>query len=286
MAPNVEPPISAGASSCIAKVLSIACAAIAILQLAGCAGAPKQAFNRAANADIKVIGLLEPDTADEYVVANLGHPGMGFGLIGGLIAAADNQSKTAELTQKLKSRSFDLRKECMAALATELTQTGYTAKPVAVKREKPGFLPKYDALDNGVDAYLDVSCSAGYLTAGPAVPYLPNVTANARMVKRATKEVVYQEVFSYGFENRYLKAVSISADAAYNFADFSALTNDDARALEGIRKGIPLVARRLVQGLGAGPNPVPVAALTAGVGTNTNNQSRASGGETTDTLPK
>ena len=261
MALNSEYMTCEEANSYLVRTLASALSLLAMLQLSGCANAPKQAFNRAAHADIAVIGLLEPDTTGEYAVLNLGHPGMGFGLIGGLVAAADMQSKTNDFTRQMNGRDFDLRKECMAALASELRQAGYTAKIIAVKREKRGFLSTYDALDRDVDAYLDVSCSAGYVAAGPTAPYLPSVGADVRMIKRTTKEIVYQELFYYGYENRFLKAVSIFADPAYSFPDFLALTRDDARALEGLRNGIPLVVKRLVQDLGAGPNRAPLAVV-------------------------
>ncbi len=50
--------------------------------LGGCAGVQKQAFNKDANQRLKTIGFLEQIEQEKYFVQNMGHPGMGFGLIG------------------------------------------------------------------------------------------------------------------------------------------------------------------------------------------------------------
>jgi hypothetical protein len=68
-------------------------------------------------------------------------------------------------------------------------------------------------------------------------------------VKRDSKEVLYQEQFAYGYENRALKAVTIAADQQYFFKDFDGLTKQADRALEGMRQGLPLVAKRIAQDL-------------------------------------
>lgn len=231
------------------------------LLLGGCVNVPKQAFNRDLNKDVVAIGLLDPPTITEYPVVNMGHPGLGFGLIGGLVAAADIQAKTDEFTKKIKSRNFDLREECRKLLGTELSQAGYKTTVVTVQREKPGFWQTYETIPAKADAYLDVVCSAGYLSAGPASPYVPTLMLNARMVKRSTSEIIYQEIVSYGYENRFLQAVNISADTQYYFSNFESLTQNDARALEGIRKGLPLVVKRLVQDIRR-PELVPAPATT------------------------
>ncbi len=222
-------------------VIVVACLA------GGCINVPKQAFNRELHKDVVAIGLLEPPQIVEYPVVNLGHPGMGFGLIGGLVAAADIQSKTDEFTKKLKSRNFDLRGECRKALEAELNQAGYKITVISVQRDKPGFVQAYEGINATADAYLDVVCSTGYLAAGPTTPYVPTVMLNARMIKRSTQEIIYQEIVSYGYENRFLQSVNITADVQYNFSSFDSLTQNDERALEGIRKGIPIVVKRLVR---------------------------------------
>ena len=75
------------------------------------------------------------------------------------------------------------------------------------------------------------------------------VRSGARLVKKATEEIIYQDLVAYGFEMRYSDAVTFAAEQKYFFKDFSQLEKDPDRALEGLRKGIPLVARRISQDL-------------------------------------
>ena len=74
----------------------------------GCVQAPKkQAFNAAANSSIKEIVIAHNINQDEYPAIVIAHPGINFGLIGGLIAAADMHSKSTRLTQALNVSETD-----------------------------------------------------------------------------------------------------------------------------------------------------------------------------------
>jgi len=217
--------------------------------LGGCAGVHKQAFNKDAQQDVKTIGLLEPAFAGEYFVHNLGHPGMGFGLIGGLIATADMQSKTNQFTVLMKERNFNVPDEFQSMLTAELQKDGYAVKVLKPQREKPAFLETYDALDKDVDAYLDLGIGAGYLCASGTADYIPTVRSGVRLVKRGSNEIIYQDVISYGYELRAAQAVSIVADQKYFFKDFVALSGNPDLAMDGLKQGVPLVARRIAQDL-------------------------------------
>jgi hypothetical protein len=237
-----------------------------MLQFAGCAQVPKQAFNRAANQDVKKVALLKPAASGEFLVQNWGHPGMGFGLIGGIIAAADMQSKTTEFTTKMKAASFDPREEFTAALAQELRSTGYEVKVIEVKREKPTILQSYDALEEGHDAYVDCVLNwSGYFTASAVSEYKPAMRVLVRMVKRKTKEIAYQELVNYGYEMRASQAVNLTADAKYSFGNFSDLMAKPDLALEGMRTGIPLLARQVARDLALEDKPLLAATPPAPV---------------------
>lgn len=190
--------------------------------------------------------MLEPANSGELGVANLGHPGLGFGLIGGLIAAADSSSMTTELTAIAKQRSLDFPAEYQSVVVKALEKAGYAVKTLKAQRETAtGFLESYDKLDPSVDAYMDIGVSCGYLAASSAADYIPTVRSGVRLVKRSTKEVVYQDVVAYGYENRAGKAVSIPADAKYHFKDFAAIRLNADAAIIGLRAGFPLVANQI-----------------------------------------
>jgi hypothetical protein len=225
-------------------------ALVAVFFFGGCAQVPKQAFNRAANHDVKKVVILKPPALEEYLVQNLGHPGMGFGLVGGLIAAADIQSKTNDFTAKMKELNYDPREEITGALAKELSACGYEVTVMDVARPKPAILDSYDDIDAKLvakpDAYVDLVLNwSGYFTASPTADYIPTVRALVRVVKRQSKEIAYQELINYGYEMRRSQAINLTANGGYSFHDFKALMAEPARALEGMRLGIPLIAHQV-----------------------------------------
>jgi hypothetical protein len=65
---------------------------LAYALLAGCAEMPKQAFNARKATQLKRVVLVHPENQTEYATDIVNHPGVSFGLIGGLIAAADIQT--------------------------------------------------------------------------------------------------------------------------------------------------------------------------------------------------
>lgn len=229
--------------------LRFICIVLLILLMAGCATFERQAFNKTAHQDLKRIGLIEPACNKEYYVQNLGHAGISFGLIGGLIAVADMQSKANEFTELMKSRNFKVDNEFQGLLATELQNAGYSVKVIKTKREKADFLNDYSSLDKDVDAYLDIGINAGYICASWMSDYVPAVRSSIRLVKRETKDILYQDSISYGYEFYQSKAVQIAAEQRYFFKDFRAITENPELAMEGLQKGIPLVAKRIAEDL-------------------------------------
>jgi len=218
---------------------------VAVAALAGCATVPKQAYNRTANPDIKVVGLLEPNIVVEYPVLNLGHAGNSFGLIGGLIAMGDMQSKTKDFTTAAMGRGFDLTADFRSQMVAAIEARGYRVKILMVERTKSGFLEAYDSLDKEPDAYVDATVSGGYLCASGTADYFPSVQVGIRIVKRATREVVYQERIVYGYEFKYGQPVQITADPKYQFKDFPALMADVPLAIDGLRAGVPKVVAQV-----------------------------------------
>ena len=68
-------------------------------------------------------------------------------------------------------------------------------------------------------------------------------------MKNSSKEIIYQDLLVYGYEFRYGDAITFAADQKYFFKDFSELEKDPDRALEGLRIGIPIIAKRIAQDL-------------------------------------
>ncbi|MES2933909.1 MAG: hypothetical protein V4805_10535 [Pseudomonadota bacterium] len=223
----------------------VSCLSI-LISLVACVQMPKQAFNRSVNTDIKTIAILEPATLGEIDIVNLGHPGLGFGLIGAMIAGADRSAKTDEFTKMAKEKLFDYVSEYKSNLTKALENVGYTVTTIPVKRtSSTGFMKSYGDLDPSVDAYLDIGLMCGFFSASATADYIPTVRSEVRLIKRKTKEVLYQEIVSYGYDAKFLEAISIPADEKYYFKDFVALKGNADAAIVGLRTGLPLVADQI-----------------------------------------
>src|SRR5690349_9233819 len=79
------------------KLRLLAVALVAVLT--ACAGpVPKLEASTAKLGGVKSVAVVRPPEPKAYTVMNFGHPGVAFGLIGGLVAAADQNSKQNQLT--------------------------------------------------------------------------------------------------------------------------------------------------------------------------------------------
>lgn len=97
-----------------------------ITLLAACASPqPKVALDDQSAQQIQTISIVRPPKEFRLAVLNLGHPGMAFGLIGGAIAAADEQDKTKRLTDAMIAQTFSPSDVLVAALERDLTAVGY-----------------------------------------------------------------------------------------------------------------------------------------------------------------
>src|SRR4051812_2180267 len=87
------------------------------LVIAGCASqAPKIDLNADAAGGLDTITLVRPPKKLELGVQNLAHPGMMFGAIGGLVAAADGKNKSEQLNKALGDQGFSLSDTLTAAV--------------------------------------------------------------------------------------------------------------------------------------------------------------------------
>ena len=226
----------------------LAAAAVVVSTLVGCASAPKQTFNAEANQDLKTIAVLTPPRPPEVSVAILNHPGMQFGLIGGLVAAAEMSAKTSSYNSAIAGQQPNWSAYASEAMKKELTALGYTVVDQPVER-KPGsdLLDSYPTSD--ADAYLDFKFNISYVASTPTSDYVPGVTLNARLVERKTKSVLYEEQYSYGHSNPYLKTVHLASDGKYRYANMEALKTRGAESLAGLTTGLDHIARRIAQHL-------------------------------------
>src|ERR1700675_1058573 len=103
------------------RYLLILCAVLS----SGCVSVPNQSYNKAAHGEIKKIGLVKVSNPADYSVNLVHHPGASFGLIGGLIAAEDIDTKSKTFTQQQVDKYIRLGPDLTEALRQALVANGF-----------------------------------------------------------------------------------------------------------------------------------------------------------------
>jgi len=218
--------------------------------LAGCAQVPRQAFNAAAAGHVHKVVVTQAQNQDEYDVNMVGHPGVSFGLIGGLIAAADLQSKTNDLTKSIDPKETRLQERFGEKLAAQLKAAGYDTEVVVLpkdtKEEQALSLAKQRA---GCDAVLFVEMRAGYWAAGPATDYFPRIIAKVKEVDSKSDKVLYEDTITYGYAMPRVQTVHLASAPAYRFKDVGELVASPAKTREGLYLGVDAITQQIVADL-------------------------------------
>jgi hypothetical protein len=219
----------------------------ALLLVAGCAS-PEIPFDRSEAGNVHSIGVLTPDIPEKPSVILASDPGQSFGLVGGLIDVGMQLKRDDKLYAILLQRHFAVGQTLSADLVAALKAHGFDAKPIAVSREKSGFLKTFPT-EPGVDAYLDVSSTPdgfGYVAAGigASQPYRPFVWVNCKLVRASDSSVLMEDAVMYNPIGDG-KWVTISPDPAYAFPDFDNLTAHPDQAAAGVNTSLQKTADQI-----------------------------------------
>ena len=232
-----------------------AASALLLLFVQGCVSVNKQAFNQAAHREIREIVLLEPKSWDDYEAVVMNHAAAGFGLIGGLIIAAEISTKSNTLTKSLQPFNWQVSQALSAQLESDLKAAGYSVKRLPVVRDV-SLLKDYKAirpLDSANDvgqphAWLDVAIQKpAYVANSHAANYVPSLRVFVRLVTADKQLIVYEEQIFYG--HSFPSGVSLKADSTYSFANMDALTAKPDVTMEGLREGVRQVSLRIASDL-------------------------------------
>ena len=223
-------------------------AAVVIL-IAGCAQLPKQAFNKEAAKGIKTVVIAQPEDQDSYEAAVLGHPAAGFGLIGGLVAAADIQMKSSRLTSAIDAKETRLQERFVKKLRENILNAGYETSVITMassntEDQMMGLLKQTNA-----DAALIVKIVGRYLAAGPSTDYIPSLFVTVKKVNLKSSDILYQDAFSYGYTTPQMKSVHFASDSIYRFSNIDTLTSDPAKTRQGLLQGIDAIAAQIAADL-------------------------------------
>jgi hypothetical protein len=223
----------------------------AVVLASGCAQMPKQAFNREAATHVHKLVVARQANQDAYEANVLGHPGMSFGLIGGLVAAADMAAKSSQLTKAIDPAETRLQDRFTDRLVESLQRAGYaTVVLVVPSGTKEVDLLSFVAKQNTqADAVVAVNLYGGYWAAGPSTDYQPRLAAAVKVSDLRTSSVLYQDTITYGYPLAGSKTIHFASDAKYRFASIGSLTSDAALTRAGLLDGIGVVAEQIATDL-------------------------------------
>ena len=232
-------------------------AALMLFALTGCVSMPKQqAYNREVHSSLKTIAVLEThETKPSIWIMN--HPGMSFGLIGGLIAAGDMATKQKKLNENFDAAGFQPLPYFRERLTAHMTERGYTlvwpntqVESAKISRGTFGLRKAYTAAQ--ADAQMDINFGfLGYAAAGATdnSPYRPTATMVVRLVSADGKENFYTDYFAYNNVFNLNQAVAINADRDYMYPDFDDLAAAGPRSVEGMKLAIDAIATEIARQL-------------------------------------
>jgi hypothetical protein len=224
---------------------------VVLIGLVGCVQAPKkQAFNQAMATHIKSVVIARDQDQDRYEAVMLGHPGMGFGLIGGLVAAADMQSKGTRLTEAIKPAETVLQQRFEKVLVDRLQALGYSVSTVMLPKDTKDADVLASVRKQGVksDAVLAVRLNGAYYAAGPASDYFPRLFATAILYDGSDKEL-YADTFSYGYTTAQSTSIHFAAGEQYRFANLDALVANPQKTRDGLIAGLDIFATQIAADL-------------------------------------
>lgn len=221
-------------------VAGLTCAAIVLV---GCASpVPRIEVAQERLAKIKTVSVVRVPESKSYTVLNIGHPGMAFGLIGGLIAAADQNSKQETLSKAYREQGTAINKVLVAELVKQLNAQGFIAQEQDApwKEADNRYSLKFEEIQSAADAVLVVSPAIeGFVSPQGSTLYLPTITAVAALLGDDKKNPMYRGFHAVGWKPT--AAGWRSTEARNTYPNFDALMADpkaSAQSLEDAAKDL------------------------------------------------
>lgn len=218
--------------------------------LTGCSSFKVQEYNHSANAHIKKIGVIKPNPTEEVSIFYFNHPGMQFGLVGGLAAAAEFSNKTSTYNKLIGSQHFNATEYYVERLQFHLQAAGYETVLVDTPPlKKPEFRKRFPAAN--VDAFVDSHfVNFSYTAGSPSSVYKPTVQMPTHLVENSTNRILFANIFNTG------EAFGVSEELAYlsmeqpvEYKDFDDLKANAPQSVEGLKKAIDTIAKALASSL-------------------------------------
>lgn len=211
----------------------LTCAAIVLV---GCASpVPRIDVAQEKLAKIKTISVVRVPEPKTYTVLNIGHPGVAFGLIGGLIAAADQNSKQETLSKAYREQGIAINNVLVAELVKQLNAQGFIAQEQDApwKEVDNSHSLKFEDIQSTADAVLVVSPTIeGFVSPQGSTSYLPTITAPATLLGDDKKNPMYRGFHAVGW--RPPAEGWRSTEAKNTYPNFGALMADPKASAQSL----------------------------------------------------
>jgi hypothetical protein len=221
------------------------------LLVAGCAlpSTPNISLDKAKTGAFTTVALLRIAEPRRFVVHNLSGLSAGGGLIGGLIAASAETTRTGKFVDAYNAGSTRLATSLVANLQREFRDNGthisYRDDQVP-KVSENAF--DYSDITTDNDAILSVWFGGvGYIANGAFdAPYEPWVVVHVRLLHGKTKAVLSQKSYTSGYKARTAGTVFVPCAKEYRFDTSEKLMADFGRSLEALSECEKAIARQAV----------------------------------------
>ncbi len=234
------------------KTFLIGLAAAAVL-LSGCGSAPV-ALRPDATSKIKTVALIAVSEPQAYVANDFGHPGVMFGLVGGIVAGTSSANAGKNLNEITQAAGYTAGEKLTQSMEDQLVKAGYIVSVIKVPREKSGEL--FNSYENinagGADAIMDVAIqNMGYATEHPMFSphWRPASTVTVALVDSRTHEKLYSEKFMYGYHNPFMSGTNLDAPNTYHFNNKDSLFSDSNKLVAGMQDSVNAVTRKVAENL-------------------------------------
>lgn len=220
--------------------------------ITGCAGpVPRIDSPAGAMSQVRTITVIRSPEPQTYAVVNFGHPGIAFGLIGGIVAAADQHNKQERLTQAIKLQGAPKATHMLADnIAQRLAQRGFE---VSVEdgpwEEADGkFKLDFEKITATTDTVLVIMPTiVGFIATGATSDYLPTITAIATLLGKDREKPIYRGFHAAGWQPksdgwRY-------SSPSITFGNFEGLMRDPAATAAALNHAAAEVAATVAEDL-------------------------------------
>jgi len=215
---------------------------VAAAMLAACGAMPKIDGDPAKLSAIRSIAVIRAPEPRVYTIVNLSHPGMMFGLVGGMIAASDAEDKAHLLSKAYHDQGTAVAATLAQKIADALRREGYETRVEDgnwVEKDGKRTL-EFAAIQSDADAVLVATPTIiGFVAPHLGADYYPTITVGATLLGKDRKEKVYVGFHASGWEMKREGWHNTPAPVTYpHFSDLMADTRASAASLDAAAEAI------------------------------------------------